>query len=108
MPGRKGNTEKGKGRGQASEKSRGPFHLAWKRVQVRGAKVHACGAQIKQEFQEIAEEFKRFRWKSKKEKHAGSNPSGTFRKFADIGLKRKKRGRSVFKKKKREEKRKND
>ena len=45
---------KGEGRGQAAEKIRSPLHLAWKRVLVRGAKVHACGAQMKQEFQEIS------------------------------------------------------
>jgi len=28
LPGRKGNTEKGKGRGQTSEKIRSPLHLA--------------------------------------------------------------------------------
>ena len=54
LPGRKGNNEKGKGRGQASEKIRSPLYLTWKRVQARGAKVHACGAQIKKEFQEIS------------------------------------------------------
>ena len=42
----KRNTEKGKGRGQASEKVRSPLHLTWKRVQARGTEVHACGARI--------------------------------------------------------------
>ena len=37
--------KKGKGRGQASEKIRSPLRLTWKRIQARGAKVHACGAQ---------------------------------------------------------------
>ena len=37
-----------------------------------------------------ARKKKRKERKKRKEKHAGSNPSGKFRKFADIGLKRKK------------------
>ena len=45
-PAEKETPKKGKGRGQASEKIRSPLHLTWKRVQARGAKVHACGAQI--------------------------------------------------------------
>ena len=55
---------KGKGRGQAAKKIRSPLHLAWKRVLVRGAKVHACGAQIKQEFQEISGKVERVRGNS--------------------------------------------
>ena len=47
MPGRKGNTEKGKERGQASEMLRSPLLVTWKCVQARSAKVHACGAQLK-------------------------------------------------------------
>ena len=47
---------KGKGRGRAAEKKRSPLHLVWKRGRARSAKVHACGAQINQEFQEISRE----------------------------------------------------
>ena len=56
MPGREGNTEKGKGRGQAAERKRSPLHLIWKRGRARSAKVHACGAEIDLEFQEISGE----------------------------------------------------
>ena len=47
MPGRKGNTEKGKERGQAAEMFRSPLLMTWKCVRARSAKVHACGAQLK-------------------------------------------------------------
>ena len=58
-PAEKETPKKGKGRGQASEKIRSPLHLTWKRVQARGAKAHACGALIKQEFREISEKVER-------------------------------------------------
>ena len=38
----------------------------------------------------ISRNFEGFQGNSRKEKHAGSNPSGMFQKFADIGLKSKK------------------
>ena len=63
-PAEKETPKKGKGRGQASEKIRSPLHLTWKRVQARGAKVHACGAQTKLEFQEISGKVERVRGKS--------------------------------------------
>ena len=47
---------KGKGRGQAAAKKRSPLHRMWKRGRARSAKVHACGAQINREFQEISRE----------------------------------------------------
>ena len=63
-PAEKETPKKGKGRGQASEKIRSPLHLTWKRVQARGAKVHACGAQTKLEFQEISGKVERVRGNS--------------------------------------------
>ena len=42
--------------GQAAERKRSPLHLVWKRGRARSAKVHTCGAEIKQEFQEISGE----------------------------------------------------
>ena len=54
MPGRKGNTEKEGG--QAAAKKRSPLLRMWKRERARSAKVHACGAQINREFQEISRE----------------------------------------------------
>ena len=53
LPGRKGNTEKGKGRGQASVQVRSPLRRTWKRVLVRGAKVHACGPLISQNHENL-------------------------------------------------------
>ena len=54
MPGRKGNTEKEGG--QAAAKKRSPLLRMWKRDRARSAKVHACGAQLNREFQEISRE----------------------------------------------------
>ena len=45
-----------KGRGQAAAKKRSPLLRMWKRGRARSAKVHACGAQINREFQEISRE----------------------------------------------------
>ena len=63
-PAEKETPKKGKGRGQASERIRSPLHQIWKRVQARGAKVHACGAQTKLEFQEISGKVERVRGNS--------------------------------------------
>ena len=83
---------KGKGRGQAAEKKRSPLHLVWKRGRARSAKVHACGAQINQEFQEISRECE---GRPKNKRHASRSPRSSFRNFADNGQRTKKRAKSV-------------
>ena len=83
---------KGKGRGQAAEKKRSPLHLVWKRGRARSAKVHACGAQINQEFQEISRECE---GSPKNKRHASRSPRSSFRNFADNGQRTKKRAKSV-------------
>ena len=45
-----------KGGGQAAAKKRSPLRRMWNRGRARSAKVHACGAQLKGEFQEISRE----------------------------------------------------
>ena len=45
-----------KGGGQAATKKRSPLRRMWNRGRARSAKVHACGAQLKGEFQEISRE----------------------------------------------------
>ena len=45
-----------KGGGQAAAKMRSPLRRMWNRGRARSAKVHACGAQLKGEFQEISRE----------------------------------------------------
>ena len=45
-----------KGRGQAAAKKRSPLLRMWKRGRARRAKVHACGAQMNRELQEISRE----------------------------------------------------
>ena len=77
-PAEKETPKKGKGRGQASEKIRSPLHLTWKRVQARGAKVHACGAQINQEFRESSEKAERVRGNSEKENSLAAAPAARF------------------------------
>ena len=81
---------KGKGRGQAAEKKRSPLHLVWKRGRARSAKVHACGAQINQEFQEISRECE---GSPKNKRHASRSPRSSFRNFADNGQRTKKRAK---------------
>ena len=49
-----------KGGGQAATKKRSPLRRMWNRGRARSAKVHACGAQLKGEFQEISSDFARF------------------------------------------------
>ena len=45
-----------KGGGQAATKKRSPLRRMWNRGRARSAKVHACGAQLNREFQEISRE----------------------------------------------------
>ena len=45
-----------KGGGQAAAKKRSPLRRMWNRGRARSAKVHACGAQLNREFQEISRE----------------------------------------------------
>ena len=81
---------KGKGRGQAAEKKRSPLHLVWKRGRARSAKVHACGAQINQEFQEISRECE---GSPKNKRHASRSPRSSFRKFCGQRPKDEKKGK---------------
>ena len=80
-PVEKETPKKEKGGGQAVERKRSPLHLVWKRGRARSAKVHACGAEIKQEFQEISE----------RTRHASRGPRGSFRNLVDSGRRTKKR-----------------
>ena len=81
---------KGKGRGQAAEKKRSPLHLVWKRGRARSAKVHACGAQINQEFQEISRECE---GSPKNKRHASRSPRSSFQKFCGQRPKDEKKGK---------------
>ena len=79
--------QKGKGRGQAAEKKRSPLHLVWKRGRARSTKIHACGARISQEFQEILRECE---GSPKNKGHASRSPRSSFWNFADNGRRTKK------------------
>ena len=44
-----------------NKKIRSPLHQGWKHALARNTQVHACGAQIKREFQEISRHDEKFR-----------------------------------------------
>ena len=79
-----------KGRGQAAAKKRSPLLRMWKRDRARSAKVHACGAQINQEFQEISRECE---GSPKNKRHASRSPRSSFRKFCGQRPKDEKKGK---------------
>ena len=62
----------------------------WKRGRARSAKVHACGAQINQEFQEISRECE---GSPKNKRHASRSPRSSFQKFCGQRPKDEKKGK---------------
>ena len=79
-----------KGRGQAAAKKRSPLLRMWKRGRARSAKVHACGAQINREFQEISRECE---GSPKNKRHASRSPRSSFQKFCGQRPKDEKKGK---------------
>ena len=72
-----------KGGGQAAAKKRSPLRRMWNRGRARSAKVHACGAQLKGEFQEISRECEGARKIKDARADAPEAPYGCWRKAAE-------------------------